>query len=81
MADGLALTTVLTGGLGGTPVQNGENGTIWSTPCAPGYFGLLCTPCLPGYYKSEYSNVDCKACQSMPVAAQEEGTAEYTNWA
>lgn len=69
MRDTDNLMILTNGGNGGFPVQAGGNGTVWSTPCAPGYFGLFCAPCQNGTYKTEYSNVDCKQCESMPIDA------------
>lgn len=69
MASNLNVTTMLVGGPGGTADQVGDNGTVWSTDCPPGYEGLFCSKCLPGYYKNEYSNIACKKCQSMPKQA------------
>ena len=42
--------------------KSAQNGTIWSTPCAPGYHKLFCIPCDSGTYKTEMSNVDCLPC-------------------
>ena len=69
MQDTNGLQILTTGGIGGSEKQMGENGTVWSTPCAPGYYGLFCTPCKNGTYKTEYSNVECKKCESMPLDA------------
>lgn len=57
------------GGTGLTPDQAGQNGTIWSSPCAPGYTGTFCKPCRNGTYKTEFSNIDCKLCENMPPDA------------
>jgi len=79
MATNLNVTTMVLGGEGGSTEQTGDNGTVWSTDCPPGYEGLFCSKCLPGYYKNEYSNIACKKCQSMPKEAEAEGTASYIN--
>ena len=34
-------------------------GTVWSTPCVPGYHGIYCKACKKGEYKVDMSNVDC----------------------
>lgn len=57
---GSGIVNKVDGGPGGSPVQAGQNGTVWSTPCAPGYYGLFCTKCAAGTYKTEYSNIGCK---------------------
>lgn len=62
----VALVPEANGGLGNELVPSGEDGTVWSTPCAPGYEGFFCTPCQSGYYKTEFSNVACKKCENKP---------------
>ncbi len=70
MAVNVDIKMNLTGGAGGSPSQTGQKGTAWSTDCPPGFSGIFCQPCLNGTYKNEYSNIECKKCQSMPVAAE-----------
>jgi hypothetical protein len=57
------------GGQGNMNVPRAENGSVWSTPCAPGYEGFFCKKCKVGYYKTEFSNVRCKHCENMPPEA------------
>jgi hypothetical protein len=54
------------------------SGSLWSTPCAPGFFSIVCKGCPKGYYSTDYSNTDCLRCQNMPKGA--EGYYTDTAW-
>jgi hypothetical protein len=56
------------------------NGTIFSTPCLPGYFGILCEPCKVGTYKIDISNILCSPCETIPEVTEPEN-ANYTKTA
>eukprot|EP00347_Sterkiella_histriomuscorum_P013330 403365131 len=76
ITDGSDIKVRLHAGTGQYDANLAQNGTQWSTSCAPGYHGVFCKPCDSGTYKTEMSNVDCLPCQNMPPEAKD--NAKYT---
>jgi len=54
------------------------DGSIVSTPCPPGYFGLFCEPCGISYYKSDFSNSECSQCLDITGSAESQIFAQTT---
>mmetsp|Transcript_38096 Transcript_38096/g.34074 ORF Transcript_38096/g.34074 Transcript_38096/m.34074 type:complete len:92 (-) Transcript_38096:238-513(-) len=55
-----------------------RGGTITTTPCLPGYFGLFCQECSRETFKVSYSNGECTECESQPHSRLEKnGTSNY----
>lgn len=49
------------------PSKPGQDGTVHSTKCFPGYAGAFCSPCPVGTYKYHYSFGKCLKCENKPT--------------
>lgn len=56
---------------GESSINDGRNGSVWSTPCPLGYAGYTCTKCQNGTYSNSIFAQDCDLC--MNKLAKERG--------
>lgn len=51
---------------GGQSQQNdGQKGTVWSTPCPMGFAGFTCYKCKVGTYSNNIFGTACSTCRNM----------------
>lgn len=66
-------STIMDGGHSGQKFDmfgdpgHGEEGTIMSSKCLPGYSGVFCKACPLGTFKAEYSFGECIPCENKPT--------------
>jgi hypothetical protein len=60
------------GGTGSSGGETGQDGTVTSVSCQPGYYGYLCEPCPKGKYSDDLSSTSCAACKHI------DSDADYT---
>eukprot|EP00002_Diphylleia_rotans_P025061 TRINITY_DN4953_c0_g2_i2.p1 TRINITY_DN4953_c0_g2~~TRINITY_DN4953_c0_g2_i2.p1 ORF type:complete len:1348 (-),score=234.64 TRINITY_DN4953_c0_g2_i2:238-4281(-) len=64
---------------GGKGAQSGSTGSIFSTPCAPGYYGVFCLPCPVGEYQPANASTSCIRCQNAPLHSYYSNTGVTTS--